>query len=106
VRRYSIAAGSPTVWTFTLSATNAEVKMGTIVAYKGTYVTDVSSNPKSMSLTVAESPVPAYVGQTSNGIYKIEGSTLTFAANEPGVATRPTDFTPGGNAEVFTLIKQ
>ena len=47
-----------------------------------------------------------YVGQTSNGIYKIEGSTLTFAANEPGVATRPADFTPGGNAEVFTLIKQ
>jgi hypothetical protein len=33
-----------------------------------------------MSLTVTEFPVPAYVGQTSNGIYKIEGSTLTFAA--------------------------
>jgi uncharacterized protein (TIGR03067 family) len=80
--------------------------MGTIVAYKGTYVTDASSNPKSMSLTITESPMPAYVGQTSNGIYKIEGSTLTFAANQPGVATRPTDFTPGGNAEVFTLIKQ
>ena len=100
------AAGNPTVWTFTLTATNAEVTMGTTMAYKGTYVTDASSNPKSMSLTVTESPMTTYVGQTSNGIYEIEGSTLTLAANEPGVATRPTDFTQGGKAEVFTLIKQ
>ena len=100
------AAGSSTVWTFTFASTAAEVKMGTVTAYKGTYVADASSNPKSCSVTITESPDPAYIGKTSNGIYKIDGSTLTLAANQPGVETRPTDFTPGGNAEVFTLVKQ
>ena len=100
------AAGSSTVWTFTFTSTDAEVKMGTVVAYKGTYVTDASRNPRSCSLTITESSVPTYLGKTSNGIYKIEGSTLTFAANEPGNPARPTDFTTGGNAEVFTLVKQ
>jgi uncharacterized protein (TIGR03067 family) len=100
------ATGSSTVWTFTFASTAAEVKMGTVTAYKGTYVADASSNPKSFTVTISESPDPTYIGKSSNGIYKIEGSTLTIAANQPGVATRPTDFTTGGNAEVFTLVKQ
>ena len=95
-----------TVWTFTATSTNVEVKIDTVATYRGTYVADASSNPKTITITITDSTVSLYIGQTSNGIYKIAGSTLTFAANEPGVATRPADFTPGGNAEVFTLIKQ
>jgi uncharacterized protein (TIGR03067 family) len=102
------ASDSTTVWTFTFASTstNAEVMMGTVLAYKGTYAADASSSPKHVSFTITESALPTYVGKTSNGIYKIEASTLTLASNQPGDPTRPTDFTPGGNAEVFTLVKQ
>ena len=104
----SATSPDPTLWTFTVTSTGADVKMGTFAAYKGTYVADPSSNPKSITITITESAIPAYVGLASNGIYKIEDSTLTFAANQPGVAARPTDFTPSpdGVTLVFTLTKQ
>ncbi len=94
------------VWTFTITATDAEVEMATVPAYKGTYTADASSNPKRLTITITDSATSTYVGKTSNGIYKIEGSTLTFAGNEPGNSARPADFTPGGDAAVFTLNRQ
>jgi uncharacterized protein (TIGR03067 family) len=104
----SATSPDPTIWTFTVTATGAEVKMGTFAAYTGTYVADASTNPKSITITITASAIPTYVGQASNGIYKIEGSTLTFAANQPGVDRRPTGFTPtpDGVTLVFTLTKQ
>jgi uncharacterized protein (TIGR03067 family) len=104
----SATSPDPTLWTFTVTSTGADVKMGTFAAYNGTYVADPSSNPKSITITITESAIPAYVGQASNGIYKIEGNTLTFAANKPGTTSRPTDFipTPDGVTLVFTLTKQ
>jgi uncharacterized protein (TIGR03067 family) len=97
-----------TVWTFTATSTNVEVKIDTVATYRGTYVADASSNPKTITITITDSTVSLYIGQTSNGIYKIEGSTLTFAANKPGTTARPTDFIPtaDGVTEVFTLNKQ
>ncbi len=100
------ATGGSTLWTFTITATDAEVKMATVAAYKGTYTADASSNPKRITITITDSGTSTYVGKSSNGIYKIEGSTLTFAGNEPGNSARPADFTPGGDAMVFTLTKQ
>jgi len=104
----SATSPDPTPWTFTITSTDADVKMGTLAAYKGTYVADPSTDPKRLTVNITESALSTYVGQASNGIYKIEGSTLTFAANQPGVATRPTDFTPtpDGVTLVFTLNKQ
>jgi uncharacterized protein (TIGR03067 family) len=100
------ASSSSTVWTFTITSTNAEVKMATVAAYKGTYTADASSSPKRITITITDSGTSTYVGKTTNCIYKIEGNTLTFAGNEPGNPARPADFTPGGDAAVFTLNKQ
>lgn len=103
----TVTGNNVTVWTFTFTSTDVDVKMGTLAAYKGTYVADPSTDPKRLTVNITESALSTYVGQASNGIYKIEGSTLTFAANQPGVATRPTDFTPtpDGVTLVFALNK-
>jgi uncharacterized protein (TIGR03067 family) len=100
------ATSGSTVWTFTITSTDAEVKMSTVAAYKGTYTADASSNPKQITITITDSATSTYVGKASNGIYKIEGTTMTFAGNEPGNSARPADFSPGGLAMVFTLSKQ
>ena len=77
-------------------------------ALVGTWVGTVADGSATSTITITESAIPAYVGQASNGIYKIEGNTLTFAANKPGTTSRPTDFipTPDGVTLVFTLTKQ
>ncbi len=100
------ATTGATVWTFSFNPTDAEVKMATVTAYRGTYTTDGSTNPKRITVTITDSSNATYIGKATNGIYKIEGSTLTFAGNEPGNSARPADFTPGGDAAVFTLNRQ
>ncbi len=99
-------ASSSTVWTFTVTSSDADVKIAGVQAYKGTYTVDTSSDPKRITLAVTDSTNSLYIGKTANGIYKMEGSTLTVAINQPGNAARPVDFTPGGDAAVFTLTKQ
>jgi len=49
-----------------------------------------------------------YEGKTSHAIYKLDNGVLTFAANEPGEDSKPSDFTPTPNSitRVFTLTRQ
>ena len=100
-------AGSGT-WTFSITASGMDVKSSSGEGYKGTYTADTSVDPKRFAGTVTECPAPEFVGKPVNGIYKIEGTTLTFAGNIPGDTTFPTSFTSGGahQTRVFTLTKQ
>jgi uncharacterized protein (TIGR03067 family) len=102
---HEVGTTSPT-WTFTFTATTADVTTSGTEAYQGTYTVDTTATPKRATIVITQSAFPAYVGKTSNGIYKIEGTTLTFAGNEPGNAAVPTSFTPNGVTRVFTLTKQ
>jgi uncharacterized protein (TIGR03067 family) len=98
--------GGSAVWSFTFNATSATVTTDSVEAYTGTWSATPTADPKQLSLKITQCDYPAYVGQTSKAIYKIESDLLTFAGNEPGVAATPTSFTPGGGTRVFELTKQ
>ena len=98
--------GGATLWTYVFGATDASAASAGTEVYQGTYVAYPDEDPKRMALTVTDSSFAGYVGEVSRGIYRFEGGTLTFAANEPGVADTPTSFIPGGGTRVFELTKQ
>jgi uncharacterized protein (TIGR03067 family) len=100
-----VGGGSAT-WTFKFAVTSLEVASASGDGYKGTYTVDEASNPKRFVGTITECAYTAYVGKTSNAIYKIEGSTLTFAGNEPGSSAVPTSFERGGPTRLWELKKQ
>jgi uncharacterized protein (TIGR03067 family) len=67
-----------------------------------------NTTPKRAAVLITDCAVPQYKNQTANAIYKIEGKTLTIAANEPGDAAVPTAFERGGinQARTFVFTKQ
>ena len=73
--------------------------------YKGTFTIKPDKEPKQIDLLIKEMPLPQYVGNTSLGIYKIEGNNLTVALNEPGNPNRPESFSATGGTQVFILTK-
>jgi uncharacterized protein (TIGR03067 family) len=98
----------PATWTYVLAAKTMEVKSSAGEAYKGNYTLDTSVDPKRLAATITECFAAQFVGKASNGIYKIEGTTMTFAGNAPGSTAFPTSFNqdPTGATRVFTLTKQ
>lgn len=102
---HEVGQSSPE-WSFTFSATTAVVTMSGVEAYQGTYTIGATTTPRRVTIAITSSAYPAYIGKTANGIYKIEGTTLTFAGNEPGSSAVPTSFTPDGTTRVFTLTRK
>ncbi len=75
------------------------VIMGGRVYMKSTYTLDPTKNPKSIDYDVLEGE---FRGQKQQGIYEIEGNTVTFCFANPGLP-RPTDFTAGpGSGRSFS----
>jgi uncharacterized protein (TIGR03067 family) len=64
--------------------------------YKGTFSQREDTSPKQLIATVAECPLPQYVGKTVKAIYRLEGGTLTVTGNEPGNPEVPTGFDATG----------
>jgi uncharacterized protein (TIGR03067 family) len=95
-------------WTLVITATTLDAHATGGEGYKGTYTADTSVDPKRLVGTITEYSVADFVGKSSYGIYRIEGTTMTFAANIPGDPTFPTAFTPNSihQTRVFTLAKQ
>ncbi|MFC1462532.1 SUMF1/EgtB/PvdO family nonheme iron enzyme [Verrucomicrobiota bacterium] len=65
-------------------------------------------NPAEMDFLLRESAHRPWKDKTSLMIYKLQGNTLTIAANVAGnPPKRPSDFKPGGNeGQVFLLTKE
>jgi len=72
--------------------------------FKGTYKLDATKKPKAIDIAVKEGPKKEYVGKTSLGIYKLEGNSLTWCANEPGRDNRPADFVESTGDAKYLLI--
>jgi len=73
--------------------------------YKATFTLQEDTNPKQLIATVTDCPFPKYVGKVSRGIYKIEGDTMTLAANEPGRPDVPSAF-DAANSRQFVLKRK
>ena len=70
--------------------------------YKGTFTLREDTNPRQVVAVITECPFPQYMGKTTHAIYRVEGGTLTVAANEPGNPEVPADFDARG-ARHFVL---
>jgi uncharacterized protein (TIGR03067 family) len=93
-------------WTFTISGDKVEVKGPESAFYAGTVTLNSQTNPKQANFKIDKCSQPDYVGETSLGIYKLEGNKLTLVASEPGSVIRPAFFGSGGEAMVFSLTRK
>lgn len=100
------AGGYGDEWTFVISLGKVEIKGPESVFYSGTVALNNKTNPKQAEFNIDKCSLPEYVGETSLGIYKLEGNKLTLAASEPGSMSRPAFFESGGGAMLFSLTKR
>jgi uncharacterized protein (TIGR03067 family) len=100
------AGGSYGEWTFTISKGKVEVKGPESEYYSGTVALNTNTKPKQVAFKIEKCSFPEYVGETSLGIYKLEGGKLTIAASEPGSMSRPYVLESGGGAMLFSLTRK
>jgi len=74
--------------------------------YNGVITLNTDLVPKQVDYEVTGSSYDQAVGLTSLGIYKIEGDTLTFAANAPGISERPLNYLPTNGTRVYIVVLQ
>ncbi len=91
--------------TFTGSGT-FEIKGPGNEWYNGKYACDSNRDPKQLNFYIKQSANPAYIGQTSLIIYKIDMNTLTCALRDPGARTRPGSFVPERDTRILVVTKQ
>ncbi|MFC1792914.1 TIGR03067 domain-containing protein [Planctomycetota bacterium] len=102
----SDAGGYGGQWTFVISKGKVEVKGPNSEFYSGTITLNTKTNPKQSDFKIEKCSMPEYVGETSLGIYKLEGNKLTLAASEPGSMDRPAFFDSTGGVMLFSLIRR
>jgi uncharacterized protein (TIGR03067 family) len=100
------AGGYGDEWTFIISKGKVEVKSPEADFYSGTVTLNTKTNPKQVEFKIEKCSLPEYVGETSLGIYKLDGNKLTLATTEPGSINRPAFFDSGGEVMLFSLTKR
>jgi uncharacterized protein (TIGR03067 family) len=93
-------------WTFKISGGKVEVKSSDGDFYAGTVKLNQKTNPKQTDIKINKCSIPEYEGETSLGIYKLEGNKLTLVASEPGSMSRPYYLESGGQAMLFSLTRK
>ena len=74
--------------------------------YNGVITLNTDLFPKQVDYEVTGSSYDQAVGLTTLGIYKIEGDTLTLAANAPGISERPQNYLPTNGTRVYIVVFQ
>ena len=93
-------------WTFVISNGKVEIKGPDSIFYSGTVKLNDKTNPKQADFKINNCSQPEYVGETSLGIYKLDGNKLTLVASEPGYMSRPAFLESGGGAMLFSLTRK
>jgi len=93
-------------WTFAISKGKVEIKGPDSEFYSGTVTLNAKMNPKQVEFNIDKCSLSEYVGETSLGIYKLDGNKLTLAASEPGSFSRPAFLESGGDAMLFSLTRK
>ena len=93
-------------WTFVISNGKVEIKGPDSIFYSGTVTLNDKTNPKQADFQINNCSQPEYVGETSLGIYKLDGNKLTLVASEPGYMSRPAFLESGGGAMLFSLTRK
>ena len=99
-------AGGYEEWTFSISKGKVEVKGPDSMFFSGTVKLDTGTNPKQAEFKIEKSSEYQYAGETSLGIYKLDGKKLTLATCEPASINRPEYFDSTGGVMVFSLTRQ
>ncbi len=60
-----------------------------------------TTTPKQADVLIQDCSAPRYVNKTAKAIYRIEGKTMTIAANDPGNDARPMGFERINQSRVF-----
>jgi uncharacterized protein (TIGR03067 family) len=100
------AGGSYGEWTFAISKGKVEVKGPDGEYYSGTMTLNTKTKPKQVDFKINKCSLTDYIGETSLGLYKLDGNKLTIAASEPGSMYRPYGLESGGDAMVFSLTRK
>jgi uncharacterized protein (TIGR03067 family) len=74
--------------------------------HKGSYACDDDKDPKHLNLYIKQSHDPTYLEKTCFAIYRIDGNTLTYAAQKPEMTNRPSSLGPGNGGRVFEFVKK
>lgn len=100
------AGGSYGDWTFVISKGKVEVKGPDGEYYAGAMTLKTNTNPKQVDFKITKCSLTEYVGETSMGLYKLNGNKLTITASEPGSMYRPYGLDSGGDAMTFSLTRK
>jgi uncharacterized protein (TIGR03067 family) len=100
------AGGYGGQWTFVISKGKVEAKGPEAAFYAGTVMLGEKADPKRVDFKIDRCSFPEYVGETSLGIYKLDGNKLTLAASEPGSFSRPAFFNSTDGVMLFSLTRQ
>ena len=83
-----------------------EVKGPDSEFYSGTIKLNTKTNPKQSAFKINKCSQMEYEGETSLGIYKLEGDKLIIAASEPGSLSRPYSLESGNGVRIFSLKRK
>jgi uncharacterized protein (TIGR03067 family) len=83
------------------------VKLGGRVIVGGKFKLDPSKKPKTIDMTVTDSPGDLDKGKEIHGIYELDKDTLKWCTSEPGGTDRPKEFsTKEGTRDLFVTLKK